>query len=189
MMFLTVPFVHHWSSGEPCVAVGFGIPCPWACIAWSGSICYAAWKILVKISILRSCASFPFRPPSSRSLFCDRWCFFIMLSSNIVIATAAVFSSVFPATALEVTECSCGFQDERTASFYTDSIVLYFNETDNIDPAAFWPRTFLIRKNKDGTHCSGSERQPTTQESQTPPTMALLCRRLRWCSTRLTTTI
>jgi hypothetical protein len=146
MMFLTMPFVHHWSSGEPCVAIGFGIPCPWACIAWSGSICYAAWKILVKISILRPCASFPFRPPSSRSLFCDRWCFFIMLSSNIIVATAAVFSSVFPATALEVTECSCGFQDERTASFYTDSIVLYFNETDNIDPAAFLAQDFSHKK-------------------------------------------
>jgi hypothetical protein len=66
-----------------------------------------------------------------------------MLSLIIAIA---VFFSVLPATALDVTECSCGFQDERTASFYTDSIVLYFNETDNIDPAAFLAQDFSHKK-------------------------------------------
>jgi hypothetical protein len=63
-----------------------------------------------------------------------------------IIIAIAVFSSVLPATALDVTECSCGFQDERTASFYTDSIVLYFNETDNIDPAAFLAQDFSHKK-------------------------------------------
>ena len=65
--------------------------------------------------------------------------------TKIVIAIA-VFSSVLPATALDVAECSCGFQDERTASFYTDSIVLYFNETDHIDPAAFVAQDFTHKK-------------------------------------------
>ena len=63
-----------------------------------------------------------------------------------IIIAIAVFFSVLPATALEVTECGCGFQDERTASFYTDSIVLYFNETDNIDPAAFVAQDFSHKK-------------------------------------------
>jgi hypothetical protein len=68
-----------------------------------------------------------------------------MLSNIIIIVAIAAFS-VLPATALDVTDCSCGFQDERTASFYTDSIVLYFNETDSIDPAALVAQDFHHKK-------------------------------------------
>lgn len=67
-----------------------------------------------------------------------------MLSSISILI--AVFFSTIPAIALDVTECSCGFQDEQTASFYTDSIVLYFNETDNINPAAFITQDYTHKK-------------------------------------------
>jgi len=53
---------------------------------------------------------------------------------------------VLPAIAREVTECSCGFEDVRTASVYTDSIVLYFNETDTIDPAVLRATDFTHKK-------------------------------------------
>jgi hypothetical protein len=115
-------------------------------MARPGSICYAAWKVPVKISNLdlRKLPFSPFSHPSHS--FVTVGASSIMLSSNIIIAATAVFSSVLPATALEVTDCSCGFQDERTASFYTDSIVLYFNETDSIDPAAFLAQDFSHKK-------------------------------------------
>ena len=71
----------------------------------------------------------------------------MLASIGIFIAVlCSVLLLLQPATALEVTECSCGFQDERTASFYTDSIVLYFNETDSIDPAAFLAQDFTHKK-------------------------------------------
>jgi hypothetical protein len=66
----------------------------------------------------------------------------IMLTSIIVLA----ISVVLPVLAREVTECSCGFQDDRTSSVYTDSIVLYFNETDSIDPAIFLAEDFAHKK-------------------------------------------
>jgi peptidoglycan/LPS O-acetylase OafA/YrhL len=66
----------------------------------------------------------------------------IMLPSIIVIA----ISVVLPVLARDVAECSCGFQDDRTSSVYTDSIVFYFNETDSIDPAIFLAEDFAHKK-------------------------------------------
>jgi hypothetical protein len=65
-----------------------------------------------------------------------------MLTSIILFA----ISAVLPALARDVAECSCGFQDDRTSSVYTDSIVIYFNETDTIDPAILIAEDFAHKK-------------------------------------------
>jgi hypothetical protein len=67
------------------------------------------------------------------------------MPSFITIISIFLLAAV-PAIALEVSECSCGFEDEQTASIYTDSIVLYFNETDTIDPAIFQASDFAHKK-------------------------------------------
>lgn len=67
-----------------------------------------------------------------------------MLPSIITLATLILAAP--SAIAREVAECSCGFEDERTASVYTDSLVVYFNETDIIDPAIFQNLDFAHKK-------------------------------------------
>lgn len=67
-----------------------------------------------------------------------------MLSSIIALT---VLNLIAPgAIARDVSECSCGFKDEQTASIYTDSLVVYFNETDTIDPAIFQASNFAHKK-------------------------------------------
>lgn len=69
---------------------------------------------------------------------------FIMLPS---ITTLAILILAAPtAIAREVSECSCGFRDEQTASVYTDSLIVYFNETDIIDPEIFQALDFAHKK-------------------------------------------
>jgi hypothetical protein len=67
-----------------------------------------------------------------------------MLSPIITIAISLL--AALPTIAREVSECSCGFEDEQTASVYTDSIVVYFNETDTIDSAIFQAQDFTHKK-------------------------------------------
>ena len=67
-----------------------------------------------------------------------------MLPSIILLAILILAAP--PAIAREVSECSCGFEDEQTASVYTDSLVVYFNETDTIDPAIFQLSNFAHKK-------------------------------------------
>jgi hypothetical protein len=67
-----------------------------------------------------------------------------MLPSIITLAILTLAAP--PAIAREVSECSCGFEDEQTASVYTDSLVVYFNETDTIDPAIFQLSDFAHKK-------------------------------------------
>lgn len=67
-----------------------------------------------------------------------------MLSS--VITLAVLILTAPRAIARDVSECSCGFKDEQTASVYTDSLVVYFNETDTIDPAIFQASSFAHKK-------------------------------------------
>jgi hypothetical protein len=45
-------------------------------------------------------------------------------------------------------ECSCGYQDPDTFSIYTDSLIVYFNETDALDPDVFVADNFAHRKEK-----------------------------------------
>ena len=63
-----------------------------------------------------------------------------------IITTATLILAASPAIAREVSECSCGFRDEQTASVYTDSLIAYFNETDVIDPAIFQSLDFAHKK-------------------------------------------
>jgi hypothetical protein len=67
-----------------------------------------------------------------------------MLHSIITLATLILAAP--SAIARKVAECSCGFEDEQTASVYTDSLVVYFNETDIIDPAIFQASDFAHKK-------------------------------------------
>lgn len=67
-----------------------------------------------------------------------------MLSS--IITTSILLLAAPPAIARDVSECSCGFEDEQTASVYTDSLVVYFNETDTINPAVFQATNFAHKK-------------------------------------------
>jgi hypothetical protein len=55
-------------------------------------------------------------------------------------------SCTLPALATDVSECNCGFQDDQTSSVYTDSLIVYFNETDEIDPAIFQAEDFAHKK-------------------------------------------
>lgn len=63
-----------------------------------------------------------------------------------IITTAVLILAASPAIAREVSECSCGFEDKQTASVYTDSLIVYFNETDIIDPAIFQSLDFAHKK-------------------------------------------
>lgn len=59
---------------------------------------------------------------------------------------AAVLAALPAATGREVSECSCGFLDQNTLSVYTDSLVVYFNETEAIDPNIFEIQQFAHKK-------------------------------------------
>lgn len=63
---------------------------------------------------------------------------------SLIFATILAILPV--AIAREVSECSCGFQDDATSSVYTESLVVYFNETDFIDPAVFEVQQFAHKK-------------------------------------------
>lgn len=61
-------------------------------------------------------------------------------------ALVALLATLPAVIAREVSECACGFQDDDTSSVYTDSLVVYFNETDFIDPAIFKAQDFAHKK-------------------------------------------
>lgn len=57
-----------------------------------------------------------------------------------------LISPALQAIAREITGCSCGFEDNRTSSVYTDGLVVYFNETSTIDPTIFQAEDFSHTK-------------------------------------------
>ncbi|CAK1358556.1 unnamed protein product [Cercospora beticola] len=62
------------------------------------------------------------------------------------------FSQVVSSSAQNVTsssDCSCGFRDPRTQEVFTESIILYFNETQSVDQHVFEVRSFR-NKNQRG---------------------------------------
>lgn len=68
-----------------------------------------------------------------------------------IIAAFVAFISTTPAFTREVPECSCGFTDNLTSSIYTDSLILYLNETNTIDPAILQAEGFAHKKQQGWT--------------------------------------
>nr|POF13720.1 hypothetical protein CFP56_02743 [Quercus suber] len=67
------------------------------------------------------------------------------------------FTSVFTVLAVAVNAatsnndpslCSCGFRDPASNKTYTESLILYFNETENVNPRIFTTETYDHRKEK-----------------------------------------
>lgn len=62
------------------------------------------------------------------------------------LARLAIILPALSVAAREVADCVCGFQDDQTSSVYTDSLIVYFNETEAIDPAVFQIQEFSHKK-------------------------------------------
>lgn len=65
-----------------------------------------------------------------------------MVPISIVLA----ITTALLAQAGDVSQCNCGFEDGQTSSVYTDSLIVYFNETDSVDPAVFQAQDFGHKK-------------------------------------------
>ena len=62
----------------------------------------------------------------------------------------ALLSFIALASAIDSSSCNCGFYDAATEQLYTESIVVYFNETDSI-PSNFVAQEFVHKKEKGWT--------------------------------------
>ena len=101
-----------------------------------------------------------------------------------VVALAA--SVVAQRTTIEPAQCSCGYYDEVSQQLYTESIVIYFNETETL-PSDFVAQTFEHKKEKGWTSIYrqgaipenvniGNSSQPSWRESNTnPSSLELFC--------------
>lgn len=72
------------------------------------------------------------------ALFCGRMylAYFILLISQVLAATT-------PNSPLKnVTDCSCGYYDQTTHNLFTESAIVYFNETGGIPVDIFVPQTY-----------------------------------------------
>lgn len=71
------------------------------------------------------------------------------MRSIVCLATLiAVVNAAAPSTP---SICPCGFQDPGSKEIYTESLIVYFNETDTIDPAIFTTQQYDHRKEKGWT--------------------------------------
>lgn len=66
-----------------------------------------------------------------------------MLSLTLAVGSLLVASA---AAARTPSQCSCGYSDPETQQIFTETIIVYFNETDTIDPDVFTIQDFAHKK-------------------------------------------
>nr|POF21104.1 hypothetical protein CFP56_66518 [Quercus suber] len=65
--------------------------------------------------------------------------------------TALAIAAANAAASDEQSLCSCGFQDPASKAVYTESLIVYFNETDTVDSTIFTTEAYEHRKEKGWT--------------------------------------
>lgn len=72
-----------------------------------------------------------------------------LLASLAVIGTRADSSSALNITSSNNTDCSCGYYDDTTQLLWTESIVVYFNETTEVPSDSFTVQSYTNDYEKD----------------------------------------